>query len=526
MNSPLPAPPPPIPWLAVAAVLMGTCISTLNGRFTSFGLGDIRGALHGGFDEGSWIPTAQTAAQMLVAPFAIWAGGAFGPRRVLMHAAAAFSLLSIAAPFATGFTTFLAMQFLSGLASGFFVPLTLGFLMRSLPPRYWAFGVAAYALNLELSLNISASIEGWFVDTLSWRWIFWQNVPLAVLMAAFLAVEGKRDEIANPPAFDPFGVSASGLGLALIYAGLDQGNRLDWFNSGLVTGLLLAGAVLFLGFLLHEANAANHFINLGFVFSRPILFLLVLVCLLRFTTLGTSFLVPQFLQSVRGYRAIEIGQTLRWIAAPQILICPLTAFLLRRFDSRLVAGLGFILIGVACLQVADGLTPIWGTDQFVLSQVLQATGQAMALSGVIFLGVLHLRPAEALSFGASFQVARLLGGEIGLAAIATITRVQMQTASQTIGNHVQRGDGGVLARLKEYGSLSPAESDPGAALARGTAILSNAVRGAATTQGVIDGFLSVGAAALVALIVAVAHSTAPEGPASHVPPRLWRRAAR
>ena len=148
------------PWLAIAAVLMGTCISTLNGRFASFGLGDIRGALHAGFDEGAWIPTAQTAAQMLVAPFAIWAGGAYGPRRVLMLAAAAFSALSIATPFASGFTTFLAMQFLDGMASGFFVPLTLGFLMRSLPPRYWAYGVAAYALNLELSLNISASIEG------------------------------------------------------------------------------------------------------------------------------------------------------------------------------------------------------------------------------------------------------------------------------------------------------------------------------------------------------------------------------
>ena len=56
------------------------------------------------------------------------------------------------------------MQFLGGLASGFFIPLTLSFILLNTPPKYWAFGIAIYALNLELSLNISASLEGWYVE--------------------------------------------------------------------------------------------------------------------------------------------------------------------------------------------------------------------------------------------------------------------------------------------------------------------------------------------------------------------------
>jgi DHA2 family multidrug resistance protein len=77
----------------------------------------------------------------------------------------------------------LTMQFLGGLASGFFIPLTLSFILLNTPPKYWAFGIALYALNLELSLNISASLEGWYVEHHSWRWIFWQNVPLALIMS-------------------------------------------------------------------------------------------------------------------------------------------------------------------------------------------------------------------------------------------------------------------------------------------------------------------------------------------------------
>ncbi|MEJ0065181.1 MAG: MFS transporter [Caulobacteraceae bacterium] len=295
---------PPIPWLGLAAVLLGTFISTLNGRLSTFGLADIRGAMHAGFDEGAWITTAQTVAQMLIAPVAIWVGAAYGPRRSLLGAASAFAVISAVTPFASSLPVLLALQFAGGLASGFFVPLTLSFILRSLPPKYWAYGIAVYALNLELSLNISASLEGWYVDHLSWRWIFWQNVPLAIGMALCLHFGVARTPPdPNRPKPDVYGLVTSGVGLALIYAGLDQGNRLDWLNSGLVWGLLLAGAVLLVGFVAHERSIANPFLDLKVAFAPPLPRLLVLVGFLRLTILSTAYLIPQYLQTVRGFRS-------------------------------------------------------------------------------------------------------------------------------------------------------------------------------------------------------------------------------
>ena len=78
---------------------MGTFISTLNGRFSTFGLADIRGAVSAGFDEGAWITTAQTTAQMFVTFAAIWMGAAYGPRRVLIGASIAFALISLLTPY-------------------------------------------------------------------------------------------------------------------------------------------------------------------------------------------------------------------------------------------------------------------------------------------------------------------------------------------------------------------------------------------------------------------------------------------
>lgn len=513
----LPVPPTSIPWLGLVAVLMGTFISTLNGRLSSFGLADIRGAVGAGFDEGAWLTTSQTVAQMFITLPAVWMGAAFGPRRVLIWASIAFAVISLLTPYSATLPMLLTMQFLGGLASGVFIPLTLSFVLLNTPPKYWVFGIALYALNLELSLNISASLEGWYVEHHSWRWIFWQNVPLALVMTFCLHRGVTQKPITVRPPSDVFGVITGGAGLALVYAALDQGNRLDWLNSGLVWGLLLAGIVLLLAFAFHEASTPHPLFNLKVAFSAPLPSLIALIAFLRLTILATSFLIPLYLGSVRGYRDLEVGDTLLWIAAPQLLFCPLAALMLRRSDPRLVSSTGFIFISVACLLVAYNLTPLWGSQQFMPAALMQALGQSLALSGVVFFAILHLKIQDALTFGAALQTARLLGGEIGTAFVGTLARVREQVASNLIGLHLQAGDARVLQRIDAYGAATTHTLDPVGATQRGQALLGNAVRAAANTQAVIDGFVVLAFLTAIALLVMVTRKAAPHGPASAPP---------
>jgi DHA2 family multidrug resistance protein len=321
----------------------------------------------------------------------------------------------------------------------------------------------------------------------------------------------------NRPPTAWFGLTAGGIGLALIYAALDQGNRLDWLNSGLIWGLLLAGGLLFAGFLVHELRTPHPVINFQMVTSYPLPLLLLLVAFLRLSILATAFLIPLYLGSVRGFRALEVGDTLWWIAAPQLILCPLAGLMLRRTDPRLVACIGLTFIAIACLMVAWNITPLWGSDQFLPSQLLQAVGQSFALSGIVFFSVLHLKPQDALTFGAALQTARLMGGEIGTASVATLARVRGQVASNLIGQHLRVGDPAVLARMRAYGAATTRVFDPGDAASRGASVLSSVIRAASTTQAVIDCFIVIGVMASIALMVLVLMRPPPRGPASAVP---------
>jgi MFS transporter, DHA2 family, multidrug resistance protein len=491
------------PLIGVIGVLLGAVISTLAGRITTFGLADVRGAIHAGFDEGAWIPTALTVGQMLVGPPAAWLGMVFGPRRVLMISASVFGITNLLLPFSPDLPTMLAFQLVSGLASGTFIPLTIGFVVQNLPPRMVIYGVAAYSLNLELSLNISAAVEGWFDDNWSWQWIFWDTAILAPLMLLCIHFGMPRQAISREllKKADWWGILYASLGLSVLYAALDQGNRLDWLNSGLINGLLLGGTLLLVAFVVHELTTERPWINLRFAVSGDFPLLAFYVAFFRFVLLSTSYIIPQFLETIQNYRALEVGGALKWIALPQFLVSPVVATVLRFVDARVMMAVGFALVGCACFM-AGQLTHDWATDDFLPSQLVQAVGQCVALTSVLWAILQGLDPKEILTFGAVVQTMRLFGAELGSAFIQTFIRVREQVYSNLIGLHVTTGSALTDQRLADYAAAIEARSvgEP-QAHARATAILAQAVQDQAYVLAYIDGFMVLGFATIGALLL-------------------------
>jgi DHA2 family multidrug resistance protein len=491
------------PFIGVLAVLLGAVISTLDSRITNFGLADVRGAVHAGFDEGAWITTAFTIGQMMIGPMSAWLGTVFGPRRVLTYSIVIFGISNGLLPLSPHLGYVFAFQAISGLASGTFIPLAIGFVVQNLPAQMVVYGVSAYSLNLELSLNIAASIEGWFDDHWSWKWIFWDTALLAPLMLVCVLIGMPRQPInrALLKTADWAGMLYASVGFSLLYAALDQGNRLDWLNSGLVNALLLGGTLMLVVFVTHELTCSRPWINLRFAASGNLPLLFFFISFFRFVILSTSYIIPQYLTTVLNYRAIEVGGVLKWVALPQFLSAPTVATILRFVDPRWTMALGFALVGAACFM-AGQLTHEWIGEDFLPSQLLQAIGQSFGLTSLVWFALKHLEPSEIFTFGAVLQTGRLFGAQLGSAFVQTFVRVREQTYSNLIGLHVNAGSLLTNQRLDDYAKAVAGRSvGSPQAEARATALLARAVQDQAYVLAYIDGFMVLGFAVIGALLL-------------------------
>jgi DHA2 family multidrug resistance protein len=500
------------PYVGILGVLLGSIIATLASRVTTFGLADLRGGLQVGFDEGAWITTAFGIGQMMAGVASPYLGAIFGIRRVLLLAILLMFVASLLGPVSPNLKAFMTMQVLGGIGSGTFIPLTISFIIRSLPARLVIYGIAFYAMNSELSQNVAASLEGWYTDHWSWHWIDWQYCLMLPLMFVCISYGIPREQVNTGlmRSLDWPGIVYAMIGFGLLYAGLDQGNRLGWSNDGLVIGLLLSGSLVTLAFVFRELTAARPFLNLIRLLRGNLLPLLLLLAGFRFIILSTAYIIPTYLQTVQNFRELQVGSVLLWIALPQLIIVIPLAALLRRTNGRWVLALGSALIGIAC-WMGTGLTSEWATADFLPSQILQAIGQSFALTALLALIIRTINIADALAVGCLLQISRLFGGEIGTAFMQTFVRIREQIHSNLVGSHVDGTAGFTIDRLAAYrGFISAHTADLGTASAQAAKLLATTVAQQASVLSFIDGFMAAaGGAFLCLLLVAVMHRPPP-----------------
>lgn len=494
------------PLLAVLAVLLGAYMTNFNVRLFAIGLSDLRGAFGLGMDEGAWLSTAAQAPQILIAPCVAWLVTVFGVRRVLVGPALVYALLCLAIPVMPA-GWLLPAHMLHGLLLGLFVPATLTVLLRNLPMKWWVAGIAVYVFRQGFALNSGVELVGLYTGQMGWQWLYWQDMLLAPLMALcawFGAPSQPADHDLLADA-DWGGMLLFGVSLCLIYVGLDQGNRLDWLESGLVVSLLAGGLLLLVLFFVNEAVVAQPWASARVVLSRNIGLLLLASLFYTFTSVSNSTLIPNFLANVAHLRPEQSGHLLlAWGALPLFLFMPLAVWLLGRVDGRYMIIAGLTAFAVSAL-LGTRLTNEWRAEDFAPIVLLQAFGHCFTFLPVVILALANSNPARATAVSAYIQVLRVDGVVLATALTGTFLRVSEQVHSNLTGQHLRLDDPGVQATLS---ALTHRLGDG----ARALATLSGTVQREATVLSYIDGFWLCFAMALVALLLVALVGKAPKGP--------------
>jgi DHA2 family multidrug resistance protein len=503
----------PRPLFAVVAVLLAAFLANFDSRLTTVGLPDLRGAFSLSFDEGAWLSTSGIGSQILIAPSVAWLATVFGLRRVLGIPSLVFALISLVVPFVHDYATLITMSVVHGILLGTFVPATLMIIFRNLPIRWWLPAIAIYAIRVGFAFDSSSSAVGFYVEHWGWSWLYWQGAAIAPLMALMVYL-GTPHEPLNRELLkdaDWGGMLLLGTSVSMIYAGLDQGNRLDWLESGTVVALLISGGSLFVVFLIHETRVRQPWARVNVLFNRNIGLSLVAILLYTLTSLANSTLVPNFFGLVTQLRPEQSGVLLSTYGAlPMFVLLPLSIYLLRHFDARAVVVLGFSAFAAASLWGTQ-LTHEWARGDFVGIVILLSVGQAFTLLPLILIEVSNSDPTRATAFAAYIQVSRLGGAEIGVALMGTWLRVREQVHSNFLGQHVENGSIDVTHVLQQL-AQSFASHGASIAPARALGMLAALVQRESNVLAYIDGFWLCFWLAILGLLVVSLMTRAPPGP--------------
>jgi DHA2 family multidrug resistance protein len=376
------------PLFGLGGVLIAAMTSEFNDQVTSIALTDIRGALGIGHDPGTWIESLYVSAEIVGMAISPWLAMTFTLRRWTLFAIALCGASSVLIPFSPNIEAIYALRLLQGLAGGLIIPMLMTTAFRVLTPDIRLYGLAVYALTATFTPALASTMAAFWTDIVDWRFVYLQAIPLCSLAGVLVWYCLQQDQ----PRYERFrmldwrGVLLLVIGAGALSTMLYQGDRLDWFNSGLICVLAAVSAVAIPLLLVNEWFHPLPLLKLQMLGRRNIAYgTLGLFTFLVISQSGST--VPlRYLQEVQGYRPLQANLITLEIAALQLVMLPAMALLMdyKPADARAVTLVGLGLILASCIG-SSFLTIYWNRDQFYSWQLLQAVGQPMVIMPLLLM---------------------------------------------------------------------------------------------------------------------------------------------
>jgi len=492
--------------VGLGGILAAAILAQLNDQVLTSALPDVSGGFGLGHDPASWLSTVYINGEvigMIVAPSL---GLGFSFRRFALFAVALSTLSTIVMPLAGGIGVLLGLRFLQGLAAGFTIPLLMTTALRVLDPPIRLYGLACYALTATFTPNLATTLAALWTDGVGdYRFVFLEALPLGAIamVPIWWGMQQDPPNYERLKKFDWLGAVLVAVGFGALSIVLEQGDRLDWFNSQLIATLTLIAAVAIPWFMIHESYAEVPLIRLDLFKRRNFAYASITLILFLIIALSASSVPIAHLIQVQGYRPLQAHILTLEIAASQLVLLPATALLLdvKWIDSRWVSAVGFACILASCIGKAL-LTPDWQADQFLFWQALDAIGFPLVAMPLLMMATNVLSPDEGPFASAMINAPRAVAEAIGVGVLAVIDRwrggLHRTRILETLG-----ADRLNLAQAAPVpGASLPALTPAGRPSAPGALeALNRAVEAAVTTLTTIDTFLILGALVVFMMIV-------------------------
>jgi DHA2 family multidrug resistance protein len=449
--------------LVFGIMALGMFMSLLDIQIVAASLPEVTAGLAAGIDEGTWIQTAYLIAEIVMIPLSGFLSRAFSTRWVFTASAAAFTLSSIACGFAWNLQSAILFRAIQGFVGGAMIPTVFatGYALFQGPKQ--ALIPAILGLTGTVAPILGPVLGGWITDVLSWRWLFFINVPPGLLITILVPIYGRIDEpdLSILKGFDIWSVPLLAMFLGGLEYVLEQGPRWDWFedSDNLIVAVLsaLAAAGFFWRSLSHPRPVVDLRVFSNARFAAGCLFQFVL----GIGLFGAIYLVPQFLAQVQHYKSIDIGKAVFITGAAQIVSTPLSAVLSRRLDPRHMLIFGFLAFAASSYWNGH-VSSAWGGHELFLPQALRGFSIMFCIVPATNLCLGAMPPQLLKAASGLSNLMRSLGGAVGIAGANTVINNRYHLHFDRIVERLDPSNPALSPALQDLrGIAGGAHMDPG-----------------------------------------------------------------
>jgi EmrB/QacA subfamily drug resistance transporter len=366
----------------------------------------------------SGVVTAYLVTLAVAMPVSGWIGDRFGARRVMLGSIAVFTLASALCGVATSLPELVAFRAVQGFGGGLLIPVGMAMLFRTFPPAERIRANRMMIVPTLMAPALGPVIGGLLVDGLSWRWIFYVNLPVGVAALVFgaLFLPGGSEHL--PGRFDLPGFLLAGLGFPLFMFGLSTGASSGW-GSPLVLSAGILGIILLMAFVAVELRVAEPMLRLRIYADRLFRTSNLQLAFAGAGFIGTLFLVPLFLQNGLGFTAVHSGLSTFPEAIGGMLGVQVTTRLYKRVGPRrlMTAGMCGTVVTIGTMAFTGSQSAAWA-----IPALMFCTGASFGFAMVPSQTASMATVSAALTGQAStlLNTLRQAGGAAGVALLGTV----------------------------------------------------------------------------------------------------------
>ena len=430
------------PWIIAITVTLATFMEVLDTSIANVALPHIAGSLSAGQDESTWVLTSYLVSNAIVLPLSGWLSSIIGRKNFYMSCVALFTISSFMCGLAPNLATLIICRVLQGAGGGGLQPSEQAILADTFPPAKRGMAFAVYGVAVVTAPAIGPTLGGWITDNFTWRWIFFINIPVGVIS---LLLTSRL--IQDPPYFrrrklsetriDYIGLGFVALGLGTLQVVLDKGQRDDWFESHFIVILSLIAAVSLIFVVIWEWKQKDPIIDLHLFRDRTFGISNILMFMLGFALLGSTLLLPLFMQTLLGYTAEQSGLALMPGGFTIMLLLPLVGFLLSRYSPRWLLVFGLVVLSGALFYMS-GFDLEIDFRTTATARVFQAIGMAFLFVPINTAAYAFLPREKNNAASGLMNLARNIGGSVGISLATTMldrrTQVHLNDLSRNLSS--------------------------------------------------------------------------------------------